>query len=204
MKTFAVAALAALMTTTDAKLGFGKCKSKVQYVDNFQPMDYAGKWYEIYRDKWMPYEISADCVTQNFVPKEDGTMNLYFRGYYWALLDYMGVNGTMFDCDKGSKDTWTCQATMGHYGTKGHHSNIHVLGTDYKNWSALHECKDHMHGLYHSEWVTILSRTQDISDEHHNTARNLIHSQTPHYDLSSHTMKRTRQEQCDYDWSLPL
>ena len=66
MKTFAVAAFAALMTTTEAKLGFGKCPKNVQYVDKFNPVDYAGKWYETYRDKWMPYEISADCVTQHF------------------------------------------------------------------------------------------------------------------------------------------
>ena len=202
MKTFAVAALAALMTTTEAKLGFGKCKSKPEFVDKFDAAAYAGKWYEAYRDKWMPYEISADCVTQHFTPQEDGTMNLYFRGYYWALLDYMGVSGSMFDCDKGSKDTWTCQATMGHYGKTGHHSNIHILGTDYKNWAVNYECKEHAHGLYHTEWATVLSRKPQLEDEHFNTARQLIHSNAPHYDLTSHTMKRTRQEKCEYDWTL--
>ena len=200
MKVCAVAALAAIMTTTEAKLKFGKCHNKPEYVDKFSPADYAGKWYEVYRDKWMPYEISADCVTQEFTPQKDGTMNLKFRGYYWALLDYMGVVGTLFDCENGSKDTWTCQATMGHTGTKGHHSPIHILGTDYKNYAVNYECKDHMHGIYHSEWATILSRTPDIADEHHNAARQLIHKNSPYYDLSSHTMHRTRQEKCEYDW----
>ena len=149
----------------------------------------------------MPYEISADCVTQHFTPQDDGTINLYFRGYYWALMDYMGVNGTMFNCDEGSKDTFTCKATMGHTGTKGHASELHILGTDYENWAVNHECKDHVNGLFHSEWVSILSRKQDLNDDHMNTARNLIHAQTPEYDLSSWTMKRTRQENCEYDWT---
>ena len=203
MKTFAVAALAALMTTTDAKLHFGKCHKQPEYVANFDPAAYAGKWYEAYRDKWMPYEISADCVTQHFTPQEDGTTNLYFRGYYWALLDYMGVSGSLFDCDKGGKD-WTCMSTMGHYGKSGsHHGHVKILGTDYKNYSVVHECKDHAHGLYHSEWVSILSRNPQLEDEHFNTARQLIHTQTSYsLDPKHSSLKRTRQEKCEYDWTL--
>lgn len=43
--------LSALLTTTEAKVSWGKCP-KVKYMDqsNFMPWRYSGKWYEIVRD----------------------------------------------------------------------------------------------------------------------------------------------------------
>ena len=110
MKSFA---LAALLGATSAKFHFGWCPS-VQNVEDFDAAAYAGKWYEVYRDRHNMHTHFADCVTKEFDVNEDGNMDLYFRGFYnihgWGK--YMGIGGVMSDCDTGSADSYTCKATM--------------------------------------------------------------------------------------------
>ena len=62
MKTFAIATIA-LTSFAEAKLGWGGCPPNLTYIEDFKPAQYAGKWYEIQRDKMMPYELGADCIT---------------------------------------------------------------------------------------------------------------------------------------------
>ena len=195
-------AIVALAGAAQAALSFGKCPT-VEYVDKFDATKYAGQWYNVYKDRWMPYTLTADCITQNFTPREDGNVDLYFRGYYWALADYMGVNGTMFQCGEGSKDTWTCQASMGTTDVHAKRHPIHVLATDYENWNVGYECKEHHSGFYKTEWVTINARTPQISDEAMNAALAAIKKQSPSYDTSNWTLTLVKQgETCDYDWNL--
>ena len=189
------------MGAAEAAISFGKCP-KVEYADNFDATKYAGQWYNVYKDRLMPYTVSADCITENFTLREDGNVDLYFRGYYWLLADYMGVNGTMYQCGEGSKDTFTCMASMGSTNENAKRRPIHVLATDYENWNVGYECKEHMHGLYKNEWVTILSRKTDISDEHMNAALAAIKKQSPDYDTSNWNLTRVKQgDTCDYDWT---
>ena len=195
-------AIVALVGVAQSAISFGKCP-KVEYVDKFDATKYAGAWYNVYKDRLMPYTLTADCITQNFTPREDGNVDLYFRGYYWALADYMGVNGTMFQCGEGSKDTWTCQATMGTTDSHAKKHPIHVLATDYENWNVGYECKEHHHGWYKTEWVTINARTPQISDESMNAALAAIKKQSPDYDTSNWTLTLVKQgDTCDYDWNL--
>ena len=107
---FFTSALAALLGTADARMGFGACPIDIA----FQTIDqskYAGTWYEIQRDVLFPMEIGAECVTSSYRENSEGGMDFYYRGYYWSMFfQYMGVGGTLSDCDQGSSDTWTCRS----------------------------------------------------------------------------------------------
>lgn len=96
-------------------------------------MAYTGKWYEVYRDKWNPHTMMADCVTKEYSMNPQGEIDLYYRGYYNMLGwgKYSGIGGKVFDCEKGSPYSFTCFATMGWFTKK---SQFKVFATDYKNY----------------------------------------------------------------------
>lgn len=134
----AAAALALFSNTAEAKISFGKCP-EINNMSDFDAKRYSGKWYEIVRDRQNPYTISTDCVTKEFgtFKEADKSMDLFFRGYYAFKMGYMGVNGTLYQCDEGSPDSFTCMATMGG-GT--HRSPITVWNTDYDNFDISYTC----------------------------------------------------------------
>merc|ERR1712032_1812317 len=82
---------------------------------DFDPARYSGKWYEIVRDRQNPYTIGSECVTREFAQlnEDEMSMDLNFRGYYLWRFGYMNGSGTLYQCDEGSADSWTCKATMG-------------------------------------------------------------------------------------------
>merc|ERR1719503_266558 len=84
--------------TSDAKTSYGSCP-EVDYVADFQPERYVGRWYEVFRDKWNKYTLGTDCVTREFALRDDGNINLNFRGYYHWLFSYQGGGGVMSDCN---------------------------------------------------------------------------------------------------------
>ena len=110
------------------------------------------------RDRQNPYSISTDCVTKEFgsLNAEEESMDLYFRGYYWMKLGYMGVNGTLYQCDEGTKDTFTCMATMG---GGSHRSPITVWNTDYDNFDIYYSCSNILKGNMKFEMFSVTSRT---------------------------------------------
>ena len=136
----ALAALAMFSDSADARVSFGKCP-QITNIENFAPASYSGKWYEQVRDMMNPYTISTDCVTKEFSKfnAEEKRMDLYFRGYYWLKLGYMGVNGTLYQCDEGSPDSFTCMATMGG-GT--HRLPFSIWRTDYESFDLQYSCSE--------------------------------------------------------------
>ena len=103
----------------EGKLSWGECP-KVSYLEKFDKSAYVGKWYEIFRDKHNLYTHHADCVTREFASNKEGNVDLYFRGFYnlfgWGF--YNGIDGTLYNCDEGSADSFTCMATMGHWSSQ--------------------------------------------------------------------------------------
>lgn len=198
----AVAALAMFAGSADAKVSFGECP-KMEYIDNFEASRYSGKWYEIVRDRQNPYTISTDCVTKEFAPfnAEEESMDLFFRGYYFLKMDYMGVNGTLYQCDQGSPETWTCQATMGG-GT--HRSPIMVWNTDYDNFDISYSCKSIFGGKMKFETFSVAAREPVISEENLEKVKAIVKENIPQYDLDTASgLYWTRQKNwCQYDWKF--
>merc|ERR1712046_122206 len=102
--TVAITVLSALFSQSEGRMSKGKCEENISYMTEFDAADYSGKWYEIVRDKENPYTVMTDCVTKEFGPvnKKDGTMELYFRGYYHNYDGYYGVNGKLYQCGEGT------------------------------------------------------------------------------------------------------
>ena len=142
-----------LMGEADALITRGSCP-KIRNIDNFDKNRYAGKWYEQIRDRLNPYTISTDCVTKEFALNEDGDLDLYFRGYYGFLFDYYGAEGTMYQCDEGSADTWTCQATMGKSSKR---IPFEIFYTDYDNFDIMYHCTEYM-GFMKKEQFSVATR----------------------------------------------
>merc|ERR1711907_646510 len=161
----------------DAKWSLGQCP-KMTYIKDFNAEAYAGRWYEQVRDMFNPYTISTDCVTKEFAKNKDGDVDLYFRGYYWMMLRYMGVSGTMYQCDEGSPTTWTCQATME---GGSHRSPIRVWETDYENFDIMYECSQH--GWFKNEMFSVAARTPHMSEENWAKVKAIVHEKMPSYDI---------------------
>merc|ERR1719230_2049701 len=115
------------------------------------------------------------------------------------MLKYMGVGGTMYECDQGSPDTWTCQATM--TGSE-HRSPIRVWETDYKNYDIMYECTQH--GWFKNEMFSVASREPTMSEENWTKVKAIIDEKIPQYSLDkSYITSYPKQEgKCQYDWHL--
>ena len=137
--------------SSEAKTSYGSCPQVYNMAD-FQPDKYVGKWYEVFRDKWNKYTLGTDCVTREFAIRDDGNINLYFRGYYHWLFSYQGANGVMSDCNEGSADTFTCRATMGGGSKK---SPFSIFATDYENYDISYQCEQTWGGWYKTENLAI-------------------------------------------------
>mmetsp|Transcript_8664 Transcript_8664/g.14686 ORF Transcript_8664/g.14686 Transcript_8664/m.14686 type:complete len:156 (+) Transcript_8664:38-505(+) len=138
---------------TEALISTGECPD-IKYMENFDKSRYAGKWYEQVRDRQNIHTISTDCVTKEFALNQDGDLDLYFRGYYNLFFGYYGANGTMYRCDEGSPDTWTCQATMG---PSPKRLPFKIYYTDYDTMDVSYSCTEYM-GYFKKEQFAVATR----------------------------------------------
>jgi len=198
----ALAAVAMFTNTADAKISFGACPT-TEYISDFEADRYSGKWFEVVRDRTNPYTISTDCVTKEFgaFNTEEKSMDLYFRGYYFVKLDYMGVNGTLYQCDEGSSESFTCMATMG---GGSHRSPIMIWNTDYENFDISYSCKNILDGKMKFETFSVASRTPEISEESLEKVKAIVKENIPQYDLDhSKGLYWTKQNNwCTYQWQF--
>ena len=176
--------LAALgLSNSEAKISFGACP-ETKYMADFDAARYSGKWYEIVRDRMNLHTLTADCVTKEFAPlnTEQESMDLYFRGYYYIKMGYMGIDGTLYQCDEGSPSTFTCQATMG---PSPHRSPIRIWHTDYDTFDISYDCSEMFGGRLKSESFSVAARQPEISQETRDRVNAVIRERIPHYDLDT-------------------
>ena len=61
---------------------------KVPTVEKFDAKRYAGKWYEVVRDKNIPFMKGASCTTAKYTLGEDGDIDVtnraFLKGTYTA------------------------------------------------------------------------------------------------------------------------
>ena len=200
LATVAALTSAYMADTVEARWSFGSCP-KVENVSDFDPARYSGQWYEIVRDRQNPYTLSTDCVTKEFAPynEQDKSMDLYFRGYYMWRFGYMGASGTMYQCDEGSADSFTCMATMGRSPKR---SPFPIWATDYDNYDIGYSCTDHLGGRVKFEMFSVASRTPEMSDEVMAQVSQIIEEKIPHYNLDkARGLYWTKQNGwCEYSW----
>ena len=117
----------------------------------------------------------------------------------------MGANGTMYQCDEGSKDTFTCMATMeASMGKSTKRSPFPIWYTDYENIDMMYTCSEHFGGWFKYQSLSVSSRTSQISDENLDKVKQIIKEKIPEYDLdTSSGLYWTKQNNwCSYDWKF--
>ena len=188
----------AMIGAASAKWGMGECP-EVEFKENIDMAAYSGHWYEVYRDSHNMYTAWADCVTKEFELNQDGSLDLYFRGFYnlhgWGK--YSGIDGKLFDCGENSLSSGTCMATMGH---SQHKHPFKMFATDYENYDIYYDCKSFW-GIFHASNLSITSRKMEMSEDVQQEVRKLIKDKIPHYHLDS-GMYWTKQgeDRCQYYW----
>ena len=113
------------------------------------------------RDKYLPMEIGAKCVTQNYKNNSNGTMEYFYRGKW--MWWYSGVGGYLSNCKFGTPSTFTCKSTM-HQQPKNAF-NWKMLHTDNDKYLITYNCFNRMDNWFHDDYVTILSKEQTMNDE---------------------------------------
>ena len=186
------------IAAVNARLTPGSCDD-VKMIANFDKARYVGKWFEQARDKLNPYSISADCITKEYALNDQGDVDLYFRGFYGLMQKYTGVNGCLYQCDEGSPDTWTCQATMG---GGSHRIPFGIFDTDYETYDIMYSCENHAAGFLKNEMFSVSTRDENPSKETMDAIKKVIAKKIPQYDLDkawglSHDHQGAS---CDYEW----
>jgi len=95
-------------------------------------------------------------------------MDLYFRCHYQMKFGYMGIGGSLYQCDEGSANSWTCQATMGS-GSK--RSDFNIFHTDYENFDITYYCSEYFRGRMKFEMMSVSSRSPQISGDNLNKVK---------------------------------
>ena len=193
------------LTTALAALGLANCRIRTGGCPNYKKMEdfdqtqYVGHWYEIKRDYWNTMTMWAECVTKEFELREDGNVDLYFRGEYpWG---FRGATGVLYNCPQGQ-----CEATMG---SSPFRSNFDVFYTDYNNFEIYYECQELFWGTMRNERIAISSRTPHMTPTIMNEVKKIIKDRIPGYydylfnnvvEFESHdTVQGGR---CKYQWYL--
>merc|ERR1719164_118237 len=94
--------IAMMVAAASASTGFGACP-QVDWISNaeFDPVAYAGEWYEWKRHTDFMWEMMQVCSTQEFKLQQGSTtkMDLYYRTI--AMFNPTGIDGEI-DCSQST------------------------------------------------------------------------------------------------------
>ncbi|CDW81114.1 apolipoprotein d [Stylonychia lemnae] len=168
-----------------AKTSFGPCP-QVQLFGNLDPAQYAGDWYEIYRDKDTTFEAGTDCCRVKYTKISQNQLSVYNRATYsdGRIND---INGRA-TCN-GSR----CKVKFDWYIPTGPYN---VVDTDYTSYAIVYSCTNFIFGLFKSENLWILSRQTTLAteDDRKTTITNRISS----YNVATDLYKPTQGGSCSY------
>ena len=68
---------AALAIGAEAAPRMYNCPTNYSPMPNFDMDRYMGQWYEIVRDKYIPFELLASCVGARYTTQPDGNVEVF-------------------------------------------------------------------------------------------------------------------------------
>lgn len=121
--------------------------AELKTVSSVNVARYAGTWYEIARNNFLPFEWGCTCARQVLTPSSDGTVGVYNSCNFWSPQGKLReIRGTAEVADKTTNAKLTVDFNMP---WKGDYWII-ALDSDYR-WAVVSEPK---------QWALyILSRT---------------------------------------------
>ena len=76
---------ALLLNVVQATIGLGSCPTPA-LQENFDAAQYLGRWYELKRDKYLPFEWGAECVVADYSLVDATTLGVH-------NLEYNSITG---------------------------------------------------------------------------------------------------------------
>ena len=138
---------------------------------------YSGRWYEIWRDATIPFELGASCTTATYTKLTNTTIKVENRCYYWPL------SFLAFNIEGAAKCNANAQCYVSFTSPPffDRDPNYLVLDTDYTSYSIVYSCNNFLNGLMKYENVWFLSRTPLVSTDLLNKVTNIITKKIPRY-----------------------
>ena len=177
MKGLAVAIALAAQQALAANVFRGCQEPEVQ--QNFNLDAYLGLWYENRRDKDVAYE-SGVCTTASYSMNDDGSIRVLNNDYEEDKSEWGGGVGRATIVDP-SKNEGYLKVKFVKLQPAGDYK---VLETDYENYTVIYTCAGIPH-LYNIEYVWILTRDINPSEEVINMALDAIAEKVPEYNMSA-------------------
>ena len=171
-------ALAAAAQQVNALQVFRACQEP-EVQQNFDVEGYTGLWYEQRRDKECRYE-SGICDTAHYSLKDDGNIRVRNNDANPETGAWTGGEGYAFQVDP-SKDDGYLKVKFVPFVPAGDYK---VLSTDYDNYTVIYGCSG-LPGLkYNTEYVWILTKEVNPTDDIIQTALDVVATKIPLYDMT--------------------
>ena len=148
---------------------------------NFDLDAYLGLWYEAYRDVECRYEDGV-CNTAHYSYRDDGDIRVRNNEYLEDTQEWGGGTGKAFVVDPSQNEGYL-KVKFVPFVPAGDYK---VLGTDYDNYTVIYTCNGFL-GMYNIEYVWILTRDTNPSDDVLNTAMDVVREKVPLYDITALT-----------------
>lgn len=165
-RVFVVLIFSAVIISSYCDTGVGKCsvKPSPDVIKNFDLLKYMGLWYEQIRDVDVPFQ-KGECTTAVYtLNAAAGTVEVLNSEWISENNERKSAKGEATCPNSGEAK---CKVSFGPTFlaafdfTKG---NYWVLDTDYSSYSVVYSCSEYL-GIYHAEFVWILTRERNPSTE---------------------------------------
>ena len=153
--------VAGLALSAHAAPRLGGCPKDYKPMETFDLARYTGKWYEIVRDKYTPFELFSSCVTAEYTANADDTITVHNSAY---RLIFGTHDATATAVQSSSGDASLVVNFKGSVPDPTDKANYTVLDTDYDTYSVVYSCGEFM-GLASFDFLWVLSREPTMDDE---------------------------------------
>ena len=158
-----------LLSSADARWSLGRC-SKPSLQSSFDLSQYVGTWYEIARDKNIPFEY-GDCVQARYALESNGHISVH--------NSQLNPNTLAIDSAYADAKCSGAQCNIKFFLT--YSGDYRVLSTDYSSYSIVYSCNNYL--FARNEYVWVLARSQSLTTSELAAAEAIITSNT-NYDVN--------------------
>ena len=143
-----------------ATLRFGGCPY-IKPMTEFDMSRYMGRWYEIVRDQYIPFELYSDCANVNYDMIEGTDYVQVHNKNVYPIYGWYDMVGQGIQVSEG-----VGSFIVDFYETADPkaRANYNVLDTDYESYSVVYSCEELAGGWAHFDYLWVLGRETTMED----------------------------------------